>query len=78
MMKGHNAVFDCIKDSSETDFTSDLGRFDIPTLILHGDDDLIVPIGSSALLSAKLVPGGRSARDAGRAARNGRDPQEPR
>ena len=50
------AHYDGIKAFSETDFTEDLKKFDVPTLILHGDDDQIVPIGSSALLSAKLVP----------------------
>jgi non-heme chloroperoxidase len=57
MLGGHKAVFDCIKAFSETDFTEDLKRFDVPTLILHGDDDQIVPIGDSALLSSKLVKG---------------------
>ncbi|MDB5839229.1 MAG: alpha/beta hydrolase fold protein [Herminiimonas sp.] len=47
--------FDCIKAFSETDLTEDLKKFDIPTLIIHGDDDQIVPIGASALLSSKLV-----------------------
>ncbi len=55
MMAGHNNTFDCIKASSETDFTEDLKKFDIPTLIVHGDDDQIVPIKTSALMSAKLV-----------------------
>jgi non-heme chloroperoxidase len=57
MLAGHNAVYDCIKAFSETDFTEDLKKFDVPTLILHGDDDQIVPIGASALLSSKLVKG---------------------
>ena len=57
MMAGHKAVFDCIKAFSETDFTEDLKKFDVPTLILHGDDDQIVPIGAAALLSSKLVKG---------------------
>ena len=57
MLAGHKAVFDCIKAFSETDFTEDLKKFDVPTLILHGDDDQIVPIGASALLSSKLVKG---------------------
>ena len=57
MQAGFKAVFDCIKAFSETDFSEDLKRFDVPTLILHGDDDQIVPIGASALLSAKLVRG---------------------
>ena len=57
MQAGHKAVFDCIKAFSETDQTDDLKKFDVPTLILHGDDDQIVPIKDSALLSAKLVKG---------------------
>jgi len=57
MACGFNAAFDCIKAFSETDFTEDLKKFDVPTLILHGDDDQIVPIGASALLSSKLVKG---------------------
>jgi non-heme chloroperoxidase len=55
MQAGFKAVFDCIKAFSETDFTVDLKKFDIPTLIMHGDDDQIVPIKSSALLAAKLI-----------------------
>jgi len=57
MMCGHKGAFDCIKAFSETDFTDDLKKIDVPTLILHGDDDQIVPIADSALLSAKLVKG---------------------
>jgi non-heme chloroperoxidase len=57
MQAGHKAVLDCIKAFSETDQTEDLKKFDVPTLILHGDDDQIVPIKDSALLSAKLVKG---------------------
>ena len=57
MMAGHKAAYDCIKAFSETDLTEDLKRFDVPTLILHGDDDQIVPIGASALLSSKIVKG---------------------
>jgi non-heme chloroperoxidase len=57
MMAGFKAAYDCIKAFSETDFTEDLKKFDVPTLILHGDDDQIVPIGASALLSVKLVKG---------------------
>jgi len=57
MMCGYKAAYDCIKAFSETDFTEDLKKFDVPTLILHGDDDQIVPIGASALLSSKLVKG---------------------
>jgi pimeloyl-ACP methyl ester carboxylesterase len=48
-------TYDCIKAFSETDFTEDLKKFDIPTLIVHGDDDQIVPISAAALRSAKLV-----------------------
>jgi non-heme chloroperoxidase len=55
MMGGVKAHYDCIKAFSETDFTGELKRIDVPTLILHGDDDQIVPIAASALLSAKLV-----------------------
>jgi non-heme chloroperoxidase len=57
MQAGINAVYDCIKAFSETDFNEDLKRFDIPTLIVHGDDDQIVPIADSALLSSKIVKG---------------------
>ncbi len=55
MMAGFPAAYFCIKAFSETNLTEDLKKFDVPTLILHGDDDQIVPIGASALLSAKLV-----------------------
>jgi len=55
LMTGHKSAYDCIKAFSETDFTEDLKRIDVPTLIVHGDDDQVVPIGNSALLSAKLV-----------------------
>jgi len=55
MQAGFKGVFDCIKAFSETDFTEDLKKFDVPTLIMHGDDDQIVPIGASAMLSSKLV-----------------------
>jgi non-heme chloroperoxidase len=55
MMAGFPACYFCIKAFSETDQTEDLKKFDVPTLILHGDDDQIVPIGASAQLSGKLV-----------------------
>jgi non-heme chloroperoxidase len=55
MQAGFKGVFECIKAFSETDFTDDLKKFDVPTLILHGDADQIVPIGASAMLSSKLV-----------------------
>lgn len=57
MLASYKAAFDCIKAFSETDFTEDLKKIDVPTLILHGDDDQIVPIGASAMLSSKLVKG---------------------
>jgi non-heme chloroperoxidase len=57
MIAGYPACYDCIKAFSETDFTEDLKKFDVPTLILHGDDDQIVPIGAAAMLSSKLVKG---------------------
>ena len=57
MMAGHKNTYDCIKAFSETDFTEDLGRSDVPTLILHGDDDQIVPIGAAGRASTKLVKG---------------------
>jgi non-heme chloroperoxidase len=55
MMAGFPAAYDCIKAFSETDFTEDLKKFDVPTLILHGDDDQIVPYADAALLSSKIV-----------------------
>ena len=55
MMAGFKGVFDCIKAFSETDFTKELEKFDVPTLILHGDDDQIVPIAAAALLAYKIV-----------------------
>ena len=57
MQAGFKGVYDCIKAFSETDFTDDLAKFDVPTLIMHGDDDQIVPIGASAMLSSKIVNG---------------------
>ena len=57
MLCGFPAAYECIKAFSETDFTEDLKKFDVPTLILHGDDDQIVPIGAAALLSSKIVKG---------------------
>jgi non-heme chloroperoxidase len=59
MWCGMKAAYDCIKAFSETDFTEDLKKFDVPTLILHGDDDQIVPIDASARQSAKLVKGAK-------------------
>ncbi len=59
MQAGFKGVLDCIKAFSETDFTDDLKKFDVPTLILHGDDDQIVPIGASAMLSSKIIKNAR-------------------
>lgn len=55
MQAGSKNTFDCIKAFSETDFTEDLKKFDVPTLIIHGDDDQIVPIGAAALASSKII-----------------------
>ena len=57
MLCGHKAAYECIKAFSETDFTEDLKKFDVPTLVLHGDDDQIVPIVASAMLSSKMIKG---------------------
>ena len=57
MQAGLKNVYDCVKVFSETDLTEDLRKFDVPTLIMHGDDDQIVPIADSALFSAKIVKG---------------------
>jgi non-heme chloroperoxidase len=57
MMCGIKPAHDCIKQFSETDFTEDLKKIDVPTLIAHGDDDQIVPIGAAAMISSKLVKG---------------------
>lgn len=59
MMAGLPASYFCIKAFSETDLTQDLKRFDIPTLVLHGDDDQIVPFADSALLSSKMIKDAR-------------------
>ena len=58
MMGGIKPQYDCIKAFSETDFTEDLRKIDVPTLVMHGDDDQIVPIADSALLSSKLLKRG--------------------
>ena len=57
MMAGMPASYFCVKAFSETDMTEDLKKFDVPTLIIHGDDDQIVPIGASAMLSSKMIKG---------------------
>jgi non-heme chloroperoxidase len=59
MMAGLKAAYDCVKQFSESDFTEDLKRFDVPTLIIHGSDDQIVPIDDAGRLSVKLVKGAR-------------------
>ena len=59
MMGSAKAQYDCVKALSETDFTEDLKTIDVPTLVMHGDDDQIVPIADSALLSSKLLKKGR-------------------
>ncbi len=56
MMCGHKNGYDCIKAFAETDFTGDLKKIDVPTLIIHGEDDQIVPIDASAKLAVKLIP----------------------
>jgi non-heme chloroperoxidase len=75
MQAGFKGIIDCIKAFSETDFTEDLKKFDVPTLIIHGDDDQIVPIGASALLSSDQ--GLHAENISGRAARPVLDPQGP-
>jgi non-heme chloroperoxidase len=57
-MGGAIAHYDCVKIFSETDFTDDLKLINIPVLVMHGDDDQIVPIADSALLAVKLLKGG--------------------
>jgi non-heme chloroperoxidase len=59
MLAGLKNALDCIKQFSETDFTADLEKIDVPTLIVHGDDDQIVPVGAAAMASAKLVKDAR-------------------
>jgi non-heme chloroperoxidase len=56
MQVGLKGALDCIHEFSETDFTEDLKRFDVPTLVAHGDDDQIVPIGASAMRSSEIIP----------------------
>jgi non-heme chloroperoxidase len=77
MIAGHQALYDCIKAFSETDFTEDLKKFDVPTLILHGDDDQIVPIGAAAMLSSKIVKGAKLKVIGRGAARNVLDAKGP-
>ena len=76
MMAGHKNALDCIKAFSETDFTKDLERIDVPTLIMHGDDDQIVPIGASAIRSAATCAG-RPSRSTRAVSRHVHDQQGP-
>jgi non-heme chloroperoxidase len=55
MMGGHKNTYECIKAFSETDFTEDLKKFDVPTLVIHGDDDQVVPIDAAGRATAKIV-----------------------
>ena len=57
MLTSLPATYECIKAFAQTDFTEDLKKFDVPTLIMHGDDDQVVPIAITALVSSKLVKG---------------------
>ncbi|MCU1275670.1 MAG: alpha/beta hydrolase fold protein, partial [Bryobacterales bacterium] len=57
MQVGLRGAYDCIKAFSETDFTEDMKRFDVPTLFIHRDDDQIVPIGAAARIASKIVKG---------------------
>jgi non-heme chloroperoxidase len=57
MLAGHKNTYDCIKAFSETDFTEDLRKFDIPTLVIHGDDDQVVPIVAAGLATAQIIKG---------------------
>ena len=75
MLCGHKAAYDCIKAFSETDFTEDLKKFDVPTLVLHGDDDQIVPIGAAGMLSSKIVKGATLKSLSGFPARHVLDPK---
>jgi non-heme chloroperoxidase len=59
MQSGLKSAYDCIKAFSETDFTEDLKKFDVPTLVLHGEDDQIVPVRDSAIKSARIIPGAK-------------------
>src|SRR5256712_11610596 len=59
MQAGLNNAYDCVKAFSETDFHEDLKKFDVPTLVIHGEDDQIVPINISGKRSAKLIKGAK-------------------
>ena len=77
-MGGANAHYECIKAFSETDFTEDLKSIDVPVLVMHGDDDQIVPIADSALLSVKLLKKGTLKVYPGLAARHVHDARRRR
>jgi non-heme chloroperoxidase len=59
MLAGLRGAYECIRQFSETDFTADLRKMDVPTLVIHGDDDQIVPIAAAGLLSAKIITGAK-------------------
>ena len=59
MQAGLKNAYESIKAFSETDFSEDLKKFDVPTLVLHGEDDQIVPVRDSAVKSARLIPGAK-------------------
>ena len=59
MQACHVAAYDCVKAFSETDFTEDLAKFDVPTLVIHGDDDQVVPINIAGVKSSKMIKGAR-------------------
>jgi non-heme chloroperoxidase len=59
MQGGLKNIYDCVKAFSETDFTEDLKKFDVPTLIMHGEDDQIVPIDDTGRKSARLIKGAK-------------------
>ena len=77
MQAGLKNAYECIKAFSETDFTEDLKKFDVPTLVLHGEDDQIVPVNDSARKSARLITGAKRDLLPGRAARPDGDASGP-
>ena len=77
MTGGHKNTYDCIKAFSETDFTEDLKKFDVPTLVIHGDDDQVVPIDAAGKASARLVKNSKLHCLSRRAARDYRHTQRP-
>ena len=73
MQGGLKNSYDCVKAFSETDFTDDLKKFDVPTLVMHGEDDQVVPINISSKKSAKLIKGAQGNLLSGQTARSHRD-----